>query len=54
MDKAISLATSIYHHFHFRAMLTPDEEALYEQAVNVLDEAKLLNKDGELIDEDEE
>ena len=50
----IRLASDIYHQFNFQGMLTPEQDSILERAIGVLEDAGLLDDNGEMINEDEE
>lgn len=48
----LKTANTIYHMYQPRSYLSQEEERLLEESVNVLEINGLMDKDGNLIDED--
>mgnify|MGYP003336218561 FL=1 len=50
----IRLASDIYHQFNFQGMLTPEQDSILERAISVLEDAGLLDENGNWLDDEED
>jgi hypothetical protein len=48
----IALASKVFYNLHYQGMLTPEQESLLENATEVMEQAGLLDENGEPITED--
>lgn len=48
-QKEISLASSIYHELYFQGMLTPEQDGMLEDAMEILTAEKLIDSNGNWI-----